>query len=603
MIILGISSYYHDSAACITKDGIILSAVQEERFTRVKHDKSFPENSIKYCLDNNKIKIEDVNYVAFYDNWYLKKKRNFDNVLTHGHLSSENFLSSVYNQIKEQELIAKLKKLFLWNENDLKSKLYYIQHHYSHAASAYYCSPFEESSIITVDGVGEFSTTTIGYGKNKNLSLIKSIDFPNSLGLFYSAFTNYLGFKVNTGEYKLMGLAPYGNPIFQDKILNNIISLNDDGSYKLNMEYFRFQYKNEMVNFEKIEQTLEVSFRNENQEISREHKDLAASVQSVLEKALINLVNKTIKETNCKNLSLAGGVALNCKALGVLRNMNLVKNIFVQPAAGDAGGALGAAIALHYKLSNVDRKINHKFNVYSGPEINNENVNNFLIKRGCPHKRIDPIELPEIIAKKLSEGKTFAICNGKAEWGPRALGSRSIIANPMIKDIKKLLNLKIKQREDFRPFAPIIDLKYADKIFMNANSSPFMSFVFFLKEDLRDKKSILSINGKHLSSDNLNNIKSSVIHNDWSARVQTVDQEKNKFLYLILEKFFEITGCPLLINTSFNTRGEPPVLSVQDAFRCLMRTQIDYLVLNNIILDRNDQPLLSPNEIEVFDPD
>ena len=222
MIILGISSYYHDSAACITKDGIILSAVQEERFTRVKHDKSFPENSIKYCLDNNKIKIEDVNYVAFYDNWYLKKKRNFDNVLTHGHLSSENFLSSVYNQIKEQELIAKLKKLFLWNENDLKSKLYYIQHHYSHAASAYYCSPFEESSIITVDGVGEFSTTTIGYGKNKNLSLIKSIDFPNSLGLFYSAFTNYLGFKVNTGEYKLMGLAPYGNPIFQDKILNNI---------------------------------------------------------------------------------------------------------------------------------------------------------------------------------------------------------------------------------------------------------------------------------------------------------------------------------------------------------------------------------------------
>mgnify|MGYP003685676223 FL=1 len=328
-------------------------------------------------------------------------------------------------------MLDQLKDLLNWNDDQIKKRLFYTQHHYSHAASAYYCSPFNESAVLTVDGVGEFSTTTIGYGKNQKLELLKSIDFPNSLGLFYSAFTNYLGFRVNTGEYKLMGLAPYGKPNYEKKILDHIVCLNADGSYNLNMDYFKFQYKNEMVNIEKINNYLGVAPRKENELITQEHKDLASSVQSVLEKALTNLVRYAVKETNCKNLSLAGGVALNCKALGILRNTDLIDNIFVQPAAGDAGGSMGAALALHYNKSNPSKKINHHFNVYSGPKNTDEEVENFINKRGCPFLKKKDLEICDFVAKKLAEGKTFAICRGKSEWGPRALGSRSIIANPM----------------------------------------------------------------------------------------------------------------------------------------------------------------------------
>ena len=400
-----------------------------------------------------------------------------------------------------------------------------------------------------------------------------------------------------------MGLAPYGEPIYEKKILDKIISLNNDGSYNLNMEYFKFQHKNEMINFEKVQNDLGVISRDEDGPILKIHEDLACSVQSVLEKALFNLINHAIKQTNCKNLSLAGGVALNCKALGILRNSDLVDDIFVQPAAGDAGGSMGAALALYYDKTKPIEKIDHNFNVYSGPENTNENINNFLKKRGCPYKKIEDKKIFDFVAENLSNGKTFAICQGKAEWGPRALGSRSILANPMTRDIKKILNLKIKQREDFRPFAPVLDIKYLDRIFLNSSSSPYMSFVFFLKEELRLENSNLSIDGKVLSSEQLKNIKASVIHNDWSSRVQTVDEKSNNFLYSILKKFFEITGCPILINTSFNTRGEPPVLTTKDAFRCLMRTQIDYLLINRFVLDRNDQQVLSPEEIDIFDPD
>ncbi len=603
MKILGISAYYHDSAACILNNGVILSAIQEERFTRIKHDKSFPINSINYCLKSNNIKINEINYIAFYDNWFLKKKRNIDNALNHGSLASENFFSSVNNQINENELICEIKKIFNWKSKDIKNRLYYIQHHYSHAASAFYCSPFQESTVITVDGVGEYSTTTIGYGKNEKLNLIRSLDFPNSLGLFYSSFTSYLGFKVNTGEYKLMGLAPYGKPIYEDKILENIIKLNDDGSYSLNMDFFKFHLKNKMIDKKKIFELLDVESREENEKISQKHKDLAASVQHVLEKALTNLFLSGIKETNCKNLSLAGGVALNCKAIGKIKNLDLVKNIFVQPAAGDAGGSMGCALALHYKLSGKKQKIDHKFSVYSGPNIENEKVNDFLEQRGCPHKKFTNDDIFNFIAEKLYEGKSFAICHGKAEWGPRALGNRSIIANPMVKDIKKTLNLKIKKREDFRPFAPIIIEEYAEKLFINSSSSPYMSNVFFLKEKLRDVDSELLINQKLLLSNDLKNVKAAVIHEDWSARVQTVKEDENKFMYQILKIFFELTGCPMLINTSFNTRGEPPVLNEKDAFRCLMRTEIDYLVLNKFILERKNQPILHQDEIEFFDPD
>ena len=603
MKILGISAYYHDSAACILDDGVIIGAVQEERFTRAKHDKSFPINAVNYCLKSNKIKVDEIDYIAFYDNWFLKKKRNIDNVLAQGSAASENFFSSINNQINENELINEIKTIFKWKSHDIENRLHYIQHHYSHAASAFYCSPFLESTVITVDGVGEYSTTTIGYGKNKELKLTKSLDFPNSLGLFYSSFTNYMGFKVNTGEYKLMGLAPYGKPIYKEKILENIIHLNDDGSYSLNMEFFKFQFKNEMINKKKVFELLNVDSREENEEISQKHKDLAASVQSVLEKALINLFSAGIKETNCKNLSLAGGVALNCKAIGKIKNLNLANNIFVQPAAGDAGGAMGCALALYYKISNNREKIDHKFNVYSGPNIENENVSEFIEQRGCPHIKYTNDEIYKVIAKGLSVGKTFAICQGKAEWGPRALGNRSIIANPIIKDIKKTLNLKIKQREDFRPFAPIIIEEHANKLFINSSSSPYMSNVFFLNQNLREESAELSINQKLLTSNDLKSVKAAVIHEDWSARVQTVNENQNRLMYLILKNFFGLTGCPMLINTSFNTRGEPPVLNEKDAFRCLMRTEIDYLVLNNYILERKKQPLLTVDEIEVFDPD
>lgn len=603
MKILGISAYYHDSSACLIDNGRILSAVQEERFTRIKHDRSFPFNSIKFCLRENNISKNDIKYISFYDNWYLKKKRNLDNALTYGHLSSENFISTAYNKYKEIELINNLKNFFSWKSKDIDERLFYIQHHYSHAASAYYCSPFTESTVVTVDGVGEFSTTTLGNGKNEKLNLLKSIDFPNSLGLFYSAFTNYLGFKVNTGEYKLMGLAPYGKPEYEKKILDKIISIKNDGSYELNMEYFEFQHKNEMINFEKIHKELGVAHRKQNDDIQNTHMNLASSIQSVLEKALFNLIEHAVKETGCKNLSLAGGVALNCKALGILRNSNVVDDIFVQPAAGDAGGSMGAALSLFYEKSQIDKKIDHNFNVYCGPKNSDHEVNEFILKRGCPSEKMENLEIYDFIAKQLSLGKIFAICRDKAEWGPRALGSRSIIANPIIKNIKSILNQKIKQREDFRPFAPIIDINYLSKFFINSSESPNMSYVYFLKESLRSRESKLTIDNKILSEEILNNIKASVIHNDWSSRVQTVSDKSNKFLHEVLKRFYEITGCPILINTSFNTRGEPPVLKPQDAFRCLMRTEIDYLVINNFILDRKKQPILSNQEIDIFDPD
>lgn len=603
MNIIGISAYYHDSAVCLLQNGKIIIATQEERFSRVKHDKSFPINAIKYCLDHSDLNLDKIDAIAFYDNWFLKQKRCVDNSLNFGSKSIDSFLSASENFFNERDFLSNLKNIFNFSNDSLKEKLYYVQHHYSHAASTYYCSPFKESAVITIDGVGEYSTTTIGYGNNEKLTLLKSIDFPNSLGLFYSAFTNYLGFKVNTGEYKLMGLAPYGKPIYKEIILKNILKINQDGSYNLNLLYFNFHLKNEMTNKYEMEKLLNVKFRNENQPIEQSHKDLAASVQNVLEIALDKIIEETIRITKSKNISLAGGVALNCSALGKARNKYTDKNFFIQPAAGDAGGAMGAAISLYYKKSKQDKKIDHNFDVYCGPPTLDKETLNFFINRGCPYQQFSKNELVEKITNKLIDGKIIAICEGKSEWGPRALGARSIVANPMIKNIKNTLNLKIKQREDFRPFAPIISRENLEKLFINPTNSEYMSFVFFLKKEFRDENSKLKLNEIEISKENFMNLKEALIHNDWSARLQTISKNGNLLISKVLEDFFRLVGCPMLINTSFNTRGEPPVLNAKDAFRCFMRSEIDYLVINNFFLDREAQSKLTEEEFDIFDPD
>lgn len=400
-----------------------------------------------------------------------------------------------------------------------------------------------------------------------------------------------------------MGLAPYGKPVYKKTILENILKLNSEGSYDLDLSYFKFHIDNKMSNKNKIYELLKVKPRKENEAIDQSQKDLASSIQSVLEVALENLINTILKITNSKNISLAGGVALNCSALGKLRNKFKDINFYVQPAAGDAGGSMGAALALFYEKSEIKKKVDHDFDVYCGPNIISDEAINFFKKRGCPYKYYSTNELVKFISDKLIEGNIIAICSGKSEWGPRALGARSIIANPMIKNIKNTLNIKIKQREDFRPFAPVISNENLANLFINPSNSEYMSFVYFLKEEYRKTNSFLKLNEIEIDSSLFQNIKSSIIHNDWSARIQTIRKEKKLLLNQILDSFFKNSGCPFLINTSFNTRGEPPVLNAIDAFRCFMRSEIDFLVINNFILDRKDQSMLTEDEFDIFEPD
>ncbi len=595
MKILGISAFYHDSAATLLVDGKIVASAQEERFTRIKHDKSYPKESIKFCLDFCKLSIDDIDYVCFYE----KPFKKFDRLIK-THLS---FFPSGYRYFKEsmiewlsskiflkRQLLNELKKLSIYS--NWKGKLVFSEHHLSHAASAFYPSPFERSAILTIDGVGEWTTTSYGVGEGNNIEMLKEIHFPHSLGLLYSAFTSYLGFKVNSGEYKLMGLAAYGKPIYADLIKDNLVDIKDDGSFRLDMSYFGYGNSFQMTT-KKFHVLFGSPPRKPETDISQRDMDLASSIQFVTEQIVMKLSEFVLKETGQKNLVLAGGVALNCVANGKLLKEGIVKNIWIQPASGDAGGALGAALATYYKMLKNQRIVNKDDSMqgsYLGPEYNQEKVESSLNDLGANFSLLEDEDLIKTTCNSLINGKAVGWHQGRMEFGPRALGSRSILGDPRSPEMQKTLNLKVKYRESFRPFAPSILYETLSKWFDLENKSPYMGIVSEIKSTQR--KDMYGKDKNSFGLDKLYLERSSlpaITHVDYSARIQTVHKETNPKYHALISKFYELTDCPVLINTSFNIRGEPIVNSPKDAFRCFMGTDMDVLVIGNCILKKEDQ--------------
>ena len=595
--ILGISAFYHDSAAALLIDGKIIAAAQEERFTRKKHDSSYPFNSIKYVLDESKLELNQIDQIVFYEKPFLKFERLLETYLAFAPNGFTSFLMSMPIWLREKLF----QKKFLFDQlkrndktfNDI-DKISFSEHHFSHAASAFYPSPFDEAVILTLDGVGEWATSTVAIGKSNNITMIKEIHFPHSIGLLYSAFTYYTGFKVNSGEYKLMGLAPYGNPIFVDLIFKNLIDVKEDGSFRLNMKYFDFATGLTMTN-EKFSKLFGQKVRNPNKELLTQfHMDIAASIQKVVEKIIISLLNNIRKETNIKNLCLAGGVALNCVANGKIVEKKIFDNVWIQPAAGDAGGSLGAALAYWYqqlsKTRQTSKLIDNMNGSYLGPKFNEKEIEKNLNKLGANFKKYDNENLSEKIANELQNGKIIGWFQGRMEFGPRALGCRSIIADPRSEKMQKDLNLKIKYRESFRPFAPSILREDLNEWFELNCDSPYMLLVASVKENIQIKET--ESNKKLFGIKRLNFKRSSipaVTHVDYSARIQTVHKETNSKYYNLLKKFKKLTNCPILVNTSFNIRGEPIVCSVEDAFKCFMGTELDILVCENFVLQKKEQ--------------
>ena len=593
--IIGISCFYHDSAAAYIKNGEIISAVQEERFTRIKHDNSFPENSIKYILKSQNISIDDIDYFVFYEKPFLKFDRIIETYFSSAPFGFKSFLNSFPIWTKEKIFQKKIL------HNCLKSiskkveleKIYFSEHHLSHAASAFFPSNFEESAILTLDAVGEWTTTSISLGINNNIKIKEQINFPHSLGLLYSSFTYYLGFKVNSGEYKMMGLAPYGEPKYKDKIFDNLIDIKDDGSFKLNMKFFNFQKGLTMINskFEKLfNQKRRVP---EEEPLSQFHMDIASSIQLVTEEIVIKISRYIKKKYNVKNICLAGGVCLNCVANGKLLETGIFENVWIQPAAGDAGGALGAALAFWHIHLNKERILSTSRDKmkgsYLGPKYTDDEASKSLNILDANFKTYPEKEMIEIVVDEISKGKSIGWFQGRMEFGPRALGSRSIIADPRNQTMQKELNLKIKFRESFRPFAPSILYEDLEEYFYLNVPSPYMQIVSKIKSEKRKKN---YIDKNIFGIEKLNQIRSdipAVTHVDYSARIQTVHKETNLIYYNLIKKFKETTGCPVLLNTSFNVRGEPIVNSPEDAYNCFMGTNLDILVINNIILKKEDQ--------------
>ena len=594
---MGISAYYHDSAACLIKDGEIISAVQEERFTRIKHDSSFPKNAINYCISDENVCLTEIDYIAFFDKPFLKFDRLIETYLAFAPKGFKSFSKSIPTWVQDKlfqknNIIRELKNISN-SKHNFERKLLFSEHHLSHASSAFYPSPFKEAAILTMDGVGEWTTTSLAIGKNNKIDIIKEIHFPHSLGLLYSAFTYYTGFKVNSGEYKLMGLAPYGNPIYTRKIKENLININLDGSFHLDMSYFNYCTGMTMTN-KKFDHLFDGPRREPESEITQKEMDLAASIQKVTEEIIIKLAKGIQKSTGLKNLCLAGGVALNCVANGKLLSENIFDNIWIQPAAGDAGGALGAALAVNYLMLKNPRLItpNEDFmkGSYLGPNYNNMQVKEKLTKMKAVFTELSEEKLIEEIARGLASSYAIGLMNGKMEFGPRALGSRSIIADPRSDSMQKNLNLKVKFRESFRPFAPSILFEDLNAWFEMTKESPYMLTVSKLKENKRLK---VSEDNENLFGIEKLNIPRSVVpaitHVDYSARIQTVHKNTNQRYYNIINEFKKITGCPIVVNTSFNVRGEPIVLTPEDAFQCFMGTDLDYLIIENIILKKTDQ--------------
>ena len=594
--ILGISAFYHDSAAAMLIDGKIVSAAQEERFTRIKHDSSYPYNSVEFVLKFSKLKLEEVDHIVFYEKPFLKFERLLETYVSFAPKGFQQFAKALPTWLKEKlfqkKLIMNNLKLHDKNFTD-ENKLFFSEHHLSHAASAFYPSPFDEAIILTADGVGEWATTTVAIGKNNKLEIKKEIHFPHSLGLLYSAFTYYIGFKVNSGEYKLMGLAPYGDPIYSDKITNEIIDIKEDGSFKLNQKYFNYSTGLTMTNNE-FDKLFGQKPRNpETDKITQFHMDIAASIQKVTEDIMVKLTRSLKDEYKISNLCLAGGVALNCVANGKILSEKIFDKVWVQPASGDAGGSLGAALALWYIHKNNVRQIdlNDSMNgSYLGPEYFQKEIEEELNKTGAKYIVMKEDEIIDKTAEDLSKGKAIGWFQGRMEFGPRALGARSILGDARSSTMQKNLNLKVKYRESFRPFAPSILKKDLPEWFDMNDHSPYMLFVANVN---KSKKIEMNEEQKKLFGIEKLNIKRSeipaVTHVDYSSRIQTVYEETNPKYYKLISKFKEKTKCPVIVNTSFNVRGEPIVNTPEDAFNCFMSTNLDVLVIGNCFLEKKNQ--------------
>jgi carbamoyltransferase len=596
VFILGISAFYHDSAACIIDSEKVLAAVQEERFTRIKHDNRFPIKSIEFCLRHAGININQIDKVVFYEKPFLKFERILETHLAFSPFGLKSFITSMPIWLKEKlfqkNLIISFFKKNFQVSNDFKKKLLFSEHHLSHAASAFFPSPFKESAILTFDGVGEWTTSSLSFGKNNKIDLLKEIRFPHSLGLLYSAFTYYTGFRVNSGEYKLMGLAPYGNPKYTQLIKDELIDIKNDGSFKLNMSYFNYCVGLTMTN-KKFNKLFNGPRRSSESKITQKEMDIAASIQKVTEEVIIKTATFLKKETNSENLCLSGGVALNCVANGKLQNKNIFKNIWIQPASGDAGGALGAALSIKYLYYDKKRETISNDDImqgaYLGPEFNEKQILDILNEENAVFEKLTSQEIIKQTAKLLSEGKAVGWMNGRMEFGPRSLGNRSILADPRSDKMQKQLNLKIKYRESFRPFAPSVLYEDINEWFDMSVESPYMLMTSNVK---KNKLLELSDDTNTFGIEKLNQPRSiipAVTHVDNSARIQTVHKKTNSDFFSLLSEFKKITGCPILVNTSFNIRGEPIVCSPKDAYRCFMGTQLDVLVIENFILKKENQ--------------
>ena len=611
MRVLGISAFYHDSAAALIEDGALVGAVQEERFTRKKHDSGFPQNAVQYCLDAAGIKLADVDYVAFYDKPFLKFERLIETYLAYAPRGFNSFRMAMPLWLKEKLFQKTLLRdeMKKWQPDfDWQKRLLFGEHHQSHAASAFFPSPFEEAAVLCMDGVGEWATTSLGWGQGNKLEMLREIHFPHSLGLLYSAFTYYTGFKVNSGEYKVMGLAPYGEPKFKKLILDKIIDLKEDGTFRLDQQYFDYCTGLRMTN-DRFAALFGGKARKPEELLTQHHMDLAASVQAVTEEIVLRLGRSVKKETGAKNICLAGGVALNCVANGKLLRERLFDNIWVQPAAGDAGGAVGAAFAAYHGFMGQPRKLNGHMDgmagSYLGPAFGDEEIAQRLAVAGAKFTQLTPEQTIEQTAQALAESKAVGWMQGRMEFGPRSLGARSILGDARSPTMQKTLNLKVKYRESFRPFAPAVLREDVEQYFDIKSDSPYMLMVAPVVEGRR--RVMTAEEEKLFGIDKLNVPRSdipAVTHVDYSARVQTVHKETNPAFHALLQAFKARTGCSVLVNTSFNVRGEPIVCTPEDAFRCFMGSEIEVLVVGNCFLKKEEQnPALKLDYKNAFELD
>jgi carbamoyltransferase len=593
MYILGISAYYHDSAACLVRDGEVVAAAQEERFTRKKHDHRFPSRAVEFCLRHAGINAEELEYVAFYDKPLLKFERLLETYLDYAPAGLRSFLMAMPLWLREKlwirEQVAK--------EVGFGGKVLFTEHHESHAASAFFPSPFESAAVLTMDGVGEWATSSYGYGRGNELHLLKELHFPHSLGLLYSAFTYYTGFRVNSGEYKVMGLAPYGEPRYVRQILDELIDLREDGSLRLNMKYFDFAAGLTMTSTE-FERLFGGPPRKPEGEITRREMDLARSVQEVTEEAMLRMARHVHKETGERDLCLAGGVALNCVGNGRILREGPFERVWVQPAAGDAGGSLGAALSVWYQYLGNERRIadvcrgraDGMKGAYLGPEFTDDEIEEFLVTAGARYRRVGRSELAAEVAGLLADEKVVGWFQGRMEFGPRALGARSILGDPRSPRMQSQMNLKIKYRESFRPFAPSVLRERVSDYFELDADSPYMLLVAPVREHLRrgmtkEEEALFGIEKLRVPRSSI----PAVTHVDYSARIQTVRREENHAYYDLLAAFERLTGCAVLVNTSFNVRGEPIVCTPAEAYACFMRTEMDCLVLGGFLLLKSEQ--------------